>query len=209
MSYWGGLIRDHSCARGLTFIVRTHHYNHNQIKQRPGEEDEDDDDETATAASTIGAGGTLTFGHPLAASGLDAKTWLGRLYRGVADTWAWVERADVLSQRMARGLLLHGFHEQRLAFPPSFKWRVRGPPPKGEYAEGTALQAAFLTRRGHEGSEMVPPSYTDRILVRVWCHDAGSSHLSPFTNNSIPIPPIIHHQSRRSAPSPTPPPAPS
>jgi hypothetical protein len=78
-----------------------------------------------------------------------------------------VERADILSQRMARGLLFHGFHEQRLVFPPTFKRRVRAPAPAGKYADAAALQAAFLTRRGHEGAELVPPSYTDRILVRL------------------------------------------
>lgn len=77
-----------------------------------------------------------------------------------------VERADVLAQRMARGLLFHGFHEPPISFPPTFKRRVRAPPPPGHYADLAALQAAYLTRRGHDGAELVPPSYTDRILVR-------------------------------------------
>lgn len=84
-----------------------------------------------------------------------------------------MERADVLSQRMARGRLFHGFQEQRLAFPPTYKRRVGAPAPAGDYADTAALQAAFLTRRGNERAEQVPPSYTDRILVRRGrCQDA-------------------------------------
>ena len=81
-----------------------------------------------------------------------------------------MECADVLAQRMARGLLLHGFNEHAITFPPTFKRRVRSPPPPGDYADVAALEAAYLTRRGQDNAELVPPSYTDRIMVRAaWC----------------------------------------
>lgn len=170
-----------------------------------------------------------TKGAAGAGGPMDAKTWVANFFQAAAESWAWVrniydmrclslshvqslihlnpkshqvERADVLSQRNARGLLLHGFHEHPIAFPPTFNRRLRSPPPPGDYADAAALQAAYLTRRGQEGAELVPPSYTDRILVRL-CLVCWPSGLSPFTDPS-------HQQPKhtRSVPSPTPPRAP-
>lgn len=80
------------------------------------------------------------------------------------EAWAWVKEKDVLSQRMAQGLLLHRFREAPIAFPPTFKWRVEAS--AEDCTEREVLKAAFVT--GTRRANAYPqwsPSYTDRILV--------------------------------------------
>jgi hypothetical protein len=78
--------------------------------------------------------------------------------------WAWVKEKDVLSQRMAKGLLFTGFREAPISFPPTFKFRVGAS--AEDYTERGALEAAYVTgARRANAQPQWSPSYTDRILV--------------------------------------------
>ena len=79
------------------------------------------------------------------------------------EAWKWVKQKDVMSQRMAKGLLFYGWQEAEITFPPSFKWRVGAS--AGDYTDRGVLQTAYVTRRRGETTIQWPPSYTDRILI--------------------------------------------
>ena len=84
--------------------------------------------------------------------------------RLLEGAWAWVKEQDVLSQRIAKGLVLHGFREAPISFPPTFKWRVGAS--AEDYTERDVLEAAYVTGpRRADAQPQWSPSYTDRILV--------------------------------------------
>lgn len=97
------------------------------------------------------------------------------------EAWAWVKEKDVLSQRMARGLLLHGFREAPIAFPPTFKWRIEAS--AEDYTERRVLEEAYVTRPRRAKPTAYPmwsPSYTDRIMVHSLDDIAHRLCLGPY-----------------------------
>lgn len=84
--------------------------------------------------------------------------------------WNWTEKKDELTTVMQGGEALHGFVEEALTFPPSFRWR---PGARADYSKQGAeiFGGCYTLRKESEGTGMKeggarPPSYTDRIL----CH---------------------------------------
>lgn len=62
--------------------------------------------------------------------------------RGTGGNWDWLVEYDELSMMMRQGLVLCGFIEAPITFPPSFKWKCKAH--AGDFTDMAVLKGEFL-----------------------------------------------------------------
>lgn len=99
----------------------------------------------------------------------------------VVRAWSWVKHVDTLISSIQKGLMLHGFGECPIVFPPTYKWN------KAAYGEDfiipSVVEKAYVTQETKRPWIDLTPSYTDRILYR---STPGVSHrLLPLAYDAL------------------------
>lgn len=78
--------------------------------------------------------------------------------------WRWVSDLDELTHARRLGSAFFGYVEQKIEFPPSFKWH-RGVD-AGDFTKVEVLENSYMTKKKERNGQwgMRQPSYTDRVL---------------------------------------------